>query len=51
MLIMQWDGFVSDPAAWRPEFFEYDYIGPRWPWNEEPHNVGNGVFFRFARND
>jgi hypothetical protein len=30
-LIVQWDGYVVDPTAWRSEFREYDHIGARWP--------------------
>lgn len=25
------DGFILDPALWKPEFFNYDYIGAPWP--------------------
>src|SRR5258706_1412460 len=27
-LVIQYDGFVLNPAAWDPEFLRYDYIGP-----------------------
>jgi hypothetical protein len=27
MLVVQHDGFVCNPAAWRPEWLQYDYIG------------------------
>ena len=27
-LVMQYDGFVLNPAAWDPAFLTYDYIGP-----------------------
>jgi hypothetical protein len=42
-LIIQWDGFVLNPAQWQQEFLDYDYIGA-------PHfvdsilQVGNGGF-------
>ncbi|SAK46983.1 hypothetical protein AWB76_00999 [Caballeronia temeraria] len=44
VLIVQWDGYVLQPRAWRPDFLDYDYIGPRWPWFEAPQDVGNGGF-------
>jgi hypothetical protein len=43
-LVVQWDGYVVDPAAWRPEFLRYDYIGARWPWHGDGYTVGNGGF-------
>ena len=27
VLVVQWDGYVVNPDAWRPEFLEIDYIG------------------------
>ena len=42
--IVQWDGYVINARAWRPEFFNYDYIGARWWFRESPRNVGNGGF-------
>ena len=30
-LVVQWDGWVTDPAAWDPAFLEWDYIGAPWP--------------------
>jgi hypothetical protein len=50
VLIVQWDGFVLDPAAWDPAFLHYDYIGA--PWHDVPGDagVGNGGFsLRSAR--
>ena len=29
-LVVQWDSWIINPAAWRPEFLEYDYIGAPW---------------------
>lgn len=43
-LIVQWDGHVVDPAHWRPEFLQYDYIGARWPQFDDGYDVGNGGF-------
>ena len=28
VLVIQYDGFVLNPAAWDPRFLDYDYIGP-----------------------
>ncbi|MBZ0258731.1 hypothetical protein K8I31_21880 [bacterium] len=48
-LITQWDGFVIDGSKWRDSFFEYDYIGAKW-WYDDAYNVGNGGFsFRSKR--
>jgi len=42
-LYIQWDGWVTNPELWRPEFLAYDYIGAAWPW--QPFDrVGNGGF-------
>ena len=50
VLIVQWDGFVLNPAAWSDEFLHYDYIGAPWNHIPEPHAVGNGGFsLRSAR--
>ncbi len=43
-LIVQWDGHVVDPARWRDEFLDYDYIGASWPQFDDGHDVGNGGF-------
>ena len=40
VLIVQWDGFVTDARQWDPRFLEYDYIGA--PWKDG--SVGNGGF-------
>lgn len=34
VLIIQKDGFVTNPEMWSPEFLKYDYIGAAWS-NEE----------------
>ncbi|MDR5736682.1 DUF5672 family protein [Caballeronia sp. LZ019] len=44
VLVIQWDGYVADPDAWSDEFFNYDYIGARWPWHNDGMSVGNGGF-------
>ena len=43
-LIVQWDGFVIEPAAWSDDFLQFDYIGA--PWTDQPpgRDVGNGGF-------
>lgn len=48
VLLIQWDGYVVNPAAWSDEFLLFDYIGARWP-HEALHIpaeqvVGNGGF-------
>jgi hypothetical protein len=43
-LLIQWDGFVVNAAAWTDEFLGYDYIGARWGWEQECQSVGNGGF-------
>lgn len=50
MLIVQWDGYVLDPAMWRDDFLNVDYIGAVWPQYKDAHRVGNGGFsLRSAR--
>ena len=43
-LLIQWDGFVIDPAQWDERFLECDYIGAPWPQFGDGHDVGNGGF-------
>ncbi len=43
-LVVQWDGFVIDGAAWAEEFWNYDYIGAKWPHESGDFRVGNGGF-------
>ncbi len=40
VLIVQWDGFITDARQWDSRFLEYDYIGA--PWKDG--SVGNGGF-------
>jgi hypothetical protein len=49
VLIVQWDGYVTDAASWRPNFRDYDYIGARWPWITDGKAVGNGGFSLHSR--
>src|SRR5215510_10748330 len=44
VLLIQWDGYVINPAAWRDEFLACDYIGAKWFWHDDGHRVGNGGF-------
>ena len=58
VLLVQWDGYIVNPAAWSEQFLLFDYIGARWPdtigvhrCNEAhnmriplEHSVGNGGF-------
>jgi len=39
-LIIHADGFAVNRESWDPQFYEYDYIGARWP----NGGVGNGGF-------
>lgn len=55
-MIVHDDGFIINPQSWRPEFFDYDYIGAPWPLpyddysyrdiNGELIRVGNSVSLR-----
>lgn len=42
VLIVQWDGFITDASRWDARFLDYDYIGAPWP--TQPMAVGNGGF-------
>jgi hypothetical protein len=42
-LLVQWDGFILDPAAWNDAFLEWDYIGAPWGYGDGM-DVGNGGF-------
>ncbi len=44
VLLVQWDGYAINPAAWRSEFLEVDYIGAKWFWHSDEMRVGNGGF-------
>lgn len=44
VLIVQWDGYVTNAAAWDPAFLESDYLGAKWPWAPVGNRVGNGGF-------
>jgi tetratricopeptide (TPR) repeat protein len=43
-LVVQWDGFVIHDCAFADEFWNYDYIGARWPHVPGEFKVGNGGF-------
>ena len=49
VLVVQRDGYVVSPAAWRPPWLRYDYIGASWKGMRQHHiepglEVGNGGF-------
>lgn len=44
LLVVQWDGYVLNPAAWDPAFLRHDYIGAPWPDVAGDRAVGNGGF-------
>jgi tetratricopeptide (TPR) repeat protein len=44
VLLIQWDGYVVNPEAWRDEFLGCDYIGAKWFWHDDGMRVGNGGF-------
>ena len=43
VLIIQYDGYVLDARQWTEKFFDYDYVGARWP-GTGANRVGNGGF-------
>lgn len=43
-LVVQWDGFVSEPARWSDDFLQWDYIGAPWYHGDSAGSVGNGGF-------
>ena len=44
VLLIQWDGYVVNPAAFEPAFLECDYVGAKWYWFDDAMRVGNGGF-------
>ncbi len=44
IILVQWDGYIINGAAWNDDFFKYDYIGARWPDAKSSEQVGNGGF-------
>lgn len=42
-LMLEWDAGIFDATKWRPEFFDYDYIGAPWQTTDQL-KVGNGGF-------
>ncbi len=43
ILVIQHDGYILNPEAWRDEWLEWDYIGATWVY-KDGMNVGNGGF-------
>lgn len=58
-LLIHADGYVVNPASWREEFLDYDYVGAPWPLPRDPISyrtpkgelirVGNSVSLRSKR--
>ena len=44
VLLIQWDGFIVNPASWSDDFLNHDDLGARWGWPTDSHTVGNGGF-------
>ena len=44
VLLVQWDGYVVNADAWESAFTDVDYLGARWFWHTDGHDVGNGGF-------
>ncbi|MEO6422883.1 MAG: DUF5672 family protein, partial [Candidatus Nitrotoga sp.] len=44
VLLVQWDGYIINPNAWRNEFLSFDYIGAVWGHHKDGFRVGNGGF-------
>ena len=44
VLVVQYDGYVVNGAAWDPLFLDYDYIGAPWGEPGGGRSVGNGGF-------
>jgi len=44
LLIIQWDGYILNAKAWKNDFRKFDYIGAKWSWFNDGHNIGNGGF-------
>ncbi len=43
-LLVQYDGYIVDTGAWTDKFYDYDFIGAKWPWHIEGRRVGNSGF-------
>jgi len=44
VLVVQWDGFITDPFLWRDDCRNWDYTGAPWYHGGHPGKVGNGGF-------
>lgn len=44
VLVIQWDGYLLNASRWSDRFYQYDYIGARWPNSSSGSDVGNGGF-------
>ena len=43
-LVIQWDGYITNPECWDENFLEWDYIGAPWVYKRRASEVGNGGF-------
>jgi hypothetical protein len=43
-MVVQLDGYITNPECWDDEFLAHDYIGAPWPIALNPDRVGNGGF-------
>ena len=41
--LLHWDSWIVDPAMWRSDFLDYDFIAAPW-WYRDGYNVGCGAF-------
>lgn len=41
-LLVHGDGYVVNPALWRPEWLDYDYIGAPWPLPQDDYSYKDG---------
>jgi len=48
---LNWDTLLRDPEHFRPDFFDYDYIGHMWPWQAPRTNNTDhcGISWRSRR--
>ncbi|MEO8537380.1 MAG: DUF5672 family protein [Betaproteobacteria bacterium] len=49
VLLIQWDGYVINPASFEPAFTACDYVGAKWSWHDDGMRVGNGGFSMRSR--
>lgn len=47
VLIVQHDGYAVNHHSWDSQFFEYDYIGAVWPY-QQMNNIFPGLYAKYA---